>query len=152
MTQNIQDIQLITPPAQPIVSIRKEMSVDDFGQMFGKLYETISSRHLQATTIRGTRYYDESFNTSRSGMETFVVLKEDSGALGTIGGTLCASAIHTGPYSNLNETYAALLKWIEENHCRMDGTPYELYLETGYENPDPATWKTQIFFPVAKNK
>lgn len=47
---------------------------------------------------------------------------------------------------------ATLVKWIEENGYQTTGAPYELYVKTGYENPNPATWETDIYFPVEKKQ
>ena len=52
----------------------------------------------------------------------------------------------------LDESYARLVKWIEENGYQTTGAPYELYVKNGYENPNPATWETDIYFPVEKKQ
>ena len=64
----------------------------------------------------------------------------------------CAKLTHKGGYSMLDESYARLVKWIEENGYQTTGAPYELYVKNGYENPNPATWETDIYFPVEKKQ
>jgi AraC family transcriptional regulator len=59
-----------------------------------------------------------------------------------------AVAVHAGPYDQLSETYAALERWIEANGLRTAGPPWERYLTDPGEHPDPADWRTEIFWPI----
>lgn len=144
-------VDLTTPEAMPALSHRETMSVDDFGRAFSHVMEQMHKLNL-VPGINGTRYWDQEFDSANSDMEVFVLLPKDqnSQANTTIGGTLSAHAVHTGPYSTLDKTYAAITKWIYQNGYEIHGAPYELYTLNGYQNPDPAAWQTDIFFPVAK--
>lgn len=59
-----------------------------------------------------------------------------------------ASTLHIGPYESLTDAYAAIQQWIETQGLAAAGAPWESYLTDPGENPDPATWKTEIFWPV----
>lgn len=59
-----------------------------------------------------------------------------------------AVAVHAGPYDQLSETYAALERWIEENKLRPAGPPWEWYTTDPAEHPDPADWRTEVYWPV----
>jgi effector-binding domain-containing protein len=58
-------------------------------------------------------------------------------------------ALHVGPYEALAETYEALQRWMGEQGLEPAGGPWECYLSDPSREPDPATWRTQIFWPVA---
>lgn len=59
-----------------------------------------------------------------------------------------AVAVHAGPYDRLAESYAALERWIEAHGLRTAGAPWEWYTTDPGEHPDPADWRTEIYWPV----
>ncbi len=61
-----------------------------------------------------------------------------------------AVAVHAGPYEQLSETYAALERWIEANGLRTAGPPWERYLTDPGEHPDPANWRTEVYWPITE--
>lgn len=144
-------VDLTTPAEMPVLSHREMMSVDDFGRAFSRVMERMQKMHL-IPGMNGARYWDQEFDRDRSDMEVFMILapEQKEQADTAIGGTLSAHAVHTGPYSTLDKTYAAITKWIYQNGYEIDGAPYELYTVNGFQNPDPATWQTDIYFPVKK--
>ena len=60
-----------------------------------------------------------------------------------------ALGIHGGPYEQLPETYAAIEKWMEANGVRQGGHPWESYVTDPAQHPDPADWKTEVYWPLA---
>lgn len=61
-----------------------------------------------------------------------------------------ASVIHEGSYDNFNETYTALLTWIEANGYRIIGPNREVYLRGAESGSDPTGYVTEVQFPVEK--
>jgi AraC family transcriptional regulator len=59
-----------------------------------------------------------------------------------------AMAIHVGPYEQLPQTYAALEKWMADHGARAGGPPWESYVTDPGANPDPATWTTEVYWPL----
>lgn len=59
-----------------------------------------------------------------------------------------AVAMHAGPYEQLGESYAALERWIAGQSLTPAGAPWEVYVNDPGELPDPAAWRTEIFWPV----
>lgn len=57
-------------------------------------------------------------------------------------------ATHSGPYEQLVETYVAIEKWIKDNGLVANGPAWESYVTDPGQEPDPAKWKTEVFFPV----
>jgi AraC family transcriptional regulator len=56
--------------------------------------------------------------------------------------------MHGGPYDTLTETYAALERWIEANSARAGGAPWESYITDPADLPDPAEWRTEVYWPL----
>ncbi len=60
-----------------------------------------------------------------------------------------AVGVHAGPYEQLPETYAAIEQWMETNGVKPGGAPWESYVTDPGQHPDPADWKTEVFWPIA---
>jgi len=58
-------------------------------------------------------------------------------------------AVHGGSYDQLGETYAAMERWMEANGLRPGGAPWESYITDPAEFPNPADWRTEVYWPVA---
>ena len=67
---------------------------------------------------------------------------------GTLPGGPVAVAMHAGPYDQLSESYAALERWIEANGFRVAGAPWESYITDPADLPDPADWRTEVYWPI----
>ena len=63
-------------------------------------------------------------------------------------GGSAAVAIHRGPYDRLGETHAAVERWLDANKLEAAGAPWEVYVTDPGERPDPATWETEVIYPV----
>jgi len=69
---------------------------------------------------------------------------------GTLPAGPAAVAMHGGHYDQLSETYAALERWIETNGYRVGGAPWESYITDPADHPDPADWRTEVYWPLEK--
>lgn len=67
---------------------------------------------------------------------------------GRLPGGRVASVVHVGPYDGLAETYGLLTRWLGELGLRMTGDMWEVYWSDPETDPDPATWRTEIFAPI----
>lgn len=72
---------------------------------------------------------------------------------GVVPGTLPAGRVvettHVGPYETMRETYDKVLAFIREQGLTPSNDMWEVYLSDPQTEPDPATWRTQIYWPVA---
>ena len=87
-------------------------------------------------------------------MDVGVPVGASTGVEGEVeGGALPAGpallAIHAGPYEQLSDTYAAMERWMEEHGCRPNGGPWESYVTDPAEHPDPAEWRTEVYWPIS---
>jgi effector-binding domain-containing protein len=55
---------------------------------------------------------------------------------------------HIGPYERLHEAYAAVESWMREHGRESAGPMWEVYHSDPEREPDPATWRTELFWPV----
>jgi AraC family transcriptional regulator len=65
------------------------------------------------------------------------------------GGTV-AVATHIGPYDKLADTHGVIDAWLAANastYARA-GAPWEVYVTDPGETPNPAEWKTDVFYPI----
>jgi AraC family transcriptional regulator len=69
---------------------------------------------------------------------------------GLLPGGGVALAIHAGPYEGLADTHAAIERWIEANGFKPGGAPWEQYVTDPGEHPNPADWRTEVYWPLAK--
>lgn len=69
---------------------------------------------------------------------------------GVLPGGPVAVAVHAGPYDQLSETYAALERWIEANGYRVSDAPWESYITDPADHPDPADWRTEVYWPIGE--
>ncbi|MBR4545140.1 MAG: MerR family transcriptional regulator [Oscillibacter sp.] len=146
------EIKLTERPSMAVFSCRQRMGVDEFGKYFGTLYERISKEGLTPGGVVGAMYHDEEFHHESSDIELFVSVRERDCAEKVMDACPCAMTVHRGGYSTLNEAYAALVSWIEENGYQWDGTPCDIYTRGAWHNLKPEDWETEVYFPVRKRE
>ena len=144
------EIKLTETEPLAVFSLRRKMGVAEYGKYYSDLYERIAKEGLTPGGATGAMYWDEEFDRDSSDTELFVSVKEAERADKTIGPRLCAVTVQKGPYSTLNEAYAALVSWIEENGYAWNEPPYEIYRKGAWNNLNPKDWETEIYFPVYK--
>ena len=71
-----------------------------------------------------------------------------AGALLAACGGPAAVAVHMGPYDKLQETYAAMERWMQQQGVRAAGAPWESYITDPADHPDPADWRTEVYWPL----
>ncbi len=99
------------------------------------------------------RYTDWQESTGTCSLEggiavTAPVQETEDLKVGTLGGGKAVYTLHVGPYDQLTKTHTAVMAWIRDNGKEHAGAPWELYITDPGENPDPATWKTEIYWPI----
>ena len=60
-----------------------------------------------------------------------------------------ASIVHIGPYDDARaRRTASCVRWLAELGLHPTGPLWEVYWSDPEAEPDPATWRTEIFAPV----
>ncbi|MGF1667091.1 MAG: GyrI-like domain-containing protein [Acidimicrobiia bacterium] len=65
----------------------------------------------------------------------------------TLPGGEAATVTHIGPYAGMRPTYEAITDWLGAHQATPSGAPWEVYLSDPVDEPDPASWRTDIVQP-----
>jgi effector-binding domain-containing protein len=143
-------------PEVPVLLIRRRTPRDQLaatiGECFGLLWDFAQKAGLAETGRPTVRYL--SVGPGLWTIEACKPLAAKAAGKGEVEpGTLPAGAVavalHAGPYDELQETYTALERWMEQNHCRANGAPWEVYINDPAQCPDPKDWRTEVCWPIA---
>lgn len=148
--QNNYDIKLTETTDMPIISVRQNMSIDDFGKYYGVLYKRVADENIILSGKCMAFYHDKEFNPDSSDIELALGVESNNQSDKTIHGSLCASTTHFGSYSKLPEAYGAITRWIKDNGYEITAPPYEIYVTSHFDKIPVDKWETQIFFPVKR--
>lgn len=141
---------------QPILFIQRRIPVSQLqqtmGECFGALYGYGQQAGLAIAGHPMSRYV-----ATGAGLWTVDLIlpllapAEPNGEMqaGVLASGPVAFAVHEGPYDQLSETYAAIEQWVEDNGYTAGGPPWESYVTDPGETPDPADWRTEVFWPLA---
>ena len=121
------------------------------GECFGKAYPYAMQTGVPLAGRPFTRYL--STGPGLFTIESGCVLAAAAPGSGeveaaTLPGGSAAVAMHGGSYDTLGETYAEMERWMEKNGMRPGGAPWESYITDPAEHPDPADWRTEIYWPL----
>lgn len=149
--QNQYEVVLKETEELALLTTRQKMSVEEFGTYYGKIFERIARKGINAeggTTL--AIYHDEEFDPAYNDTELGVVIKDRDKADRILPSRLCAVTTHIGPYSSLPDAYGKIVAWMKAQGYQMADAPYEIYRKTGFNGFPPEQWETEIFFPVKK--
>lgn len=149
-------MELRTIQSRPIVGIRVTTVPAELGatmdQLLPEVWGYLEGRGVQPAGPPFARYHD--YGAERVDLEAGLPVSEPVAGEGRIAaGELPAGRAavtwHVGPYDTLREAYDALASWIAAQGHRSAGAPWEVYWTDPGEVPDPAEWKTEVFWPLA---
>lgn len=140
---------------QPLLFIRRRIARSALQQTMGECFGTLYG-HGQAAALAIAGYPIARYVATGPGLWTVdfaMPLSTPAPAVGEMqAGTLPAGpvafAVHQGPYEQLPDTNAAVERWIEENGFVVGGAPWEWYVTSPGEVPDPANWRTEVYWPL----
>jgi Predicted transcriptional regulators len=137
-----------------VLSLRDRISMDNIGNLIGKVFENIYRNNLKVCGNIMTLYYDEDFDETNADLEVCIpVNKElDTPAIKTrvLKGGLFAHTTFVGPYSEIGEAYAELTDWIFKNSYKIIGAPFDKYIKGAESNCSPDEFVTEVYFPIIK--
>jgi effector-binding domain-containing protein len=146
--------EVVEKLAQPVLSIRTRVAVQNLPETLGKGYTAIGQ-------------YLESLGKAPAGAPFVIYYNMDMEDLDMemgfpVSGVLpgkgeieyreipagkYATCLHTGPYNELGAAYEALTKWVNEEGYEVSGTAYEYYLNDVNVTP-PQDLQTLLTFPI----
>lgn len=142
--------------AQPALFVRRRVARHEIAaaiaEGLGKVFSHAQQARLAITGRPFARYL-----SSGPGLYTMEIgapiaetaQGEDDIEAGFLPGGPTVVAVHAGPYDQIGETYAAVERWMESNGLHPGGAPWESYITDPAEFPDPAEWRTEIYWPFA---
>jgi AraC family transcriptional regulator len=143
--------------AQPVLLIRRQVSRAELPGMlaecFGKLFAHGSQAGLSVAGWPLARYLSTGpgLLTVEAAMPLAVpAAGEGEMEAGTLPAGPAAVGIHAGPYDQLPETFAAMEKWMQAKGHRAGGAPWEWYVTDPAQHPNPADWRTEVYWPLAE--
>ncbi|MEA4854048.1 MAG: MerR family transcriptional regulator [Christensenella sp.] len=131
-----------------IISVRDTIAIRDFDKLYGKVLRTLAEKGLRCEGVVCI-YHCREFDPEHTDIEIGAIIPAKTPDSQTLAGGTYAMAAHFGPYDTLGETYASLVKWIEDNGYHITGEFYEKYLNSPHEVP-AKDLVTEIYFPIAK--
>jgi len=158
MTYSIAEKELT---AQPVLVVRRRVKRSEIAGALAEIYPHIFQYAQQSgIALAGppmARYLDwgPGLTTIEAGFPVAAPAKgsETAGGVAILSDTLpagpAATTIHAGPYDKLSEAHAAIQIWVEAQGLTPRGAPWESYIVDPGDHPDPADWKTAIFWPLA---
>jgi len=152
----ILSISRIERPEQPILFIRRRVSRGELQAMlaecFGKLYGHGHAAGLPIAGFPLARYVStgpELWTVEAAIPLAKTAAGEGEMEAGLLPGGPAVMGVHAGPYESLPETNAVIERWIEANKLRVNGAPWEWYVTDPGQHPNPADWRTQVYWPLA---
>ena len=141
---------------QPVLVVRRRIKPSEIAATLAEVLGGVF-QHAQRTgaALAGepfTRYLEwgPGLITIEAGMPIAVPGSGDGNILAhTLPGGFVATTTHSGPYDGLTAAHAAVQVWIEQQGLAAAGAPWESYVTDPADYPDPADWKTEIFWPLA---
>lgn len=149
------DIKLNDRPEVPTAGVRKKVRMDELTDFFSHAFtETMSVLTSQGRQPAGPpfgKYYG--MPGAMVDVEAgFPVTEPVTGSgevrPGTLPGGRIVEAVHVGPYDTMAQTYAAIEKFVAARGWTPSDVMWESYLSDPGAEPDPATWRTLISWPV----
>ncbi len=141
--------------AQPVLFVRARIARHELaGAIAAGLGKVSMYAHQAGLAFAGapfTRY--ETVGPGLLSIEVGLPLATEAAGEGDVeSGTLPAGpavvAMHGGAYDQLAETYAALERWIEAEGAQAAGAPWESYVTDPADHPNPAEWRTEVYWPL----
>jgi AraC family transcriptional regulator len=141
---------------QPALIVRRRVARSEIAttiaESLGKTYPYALQNGLAIAGRPFVRYSD--VGPGLMTMETGTPLAVPAPGVGeieaiTLPGGSAAVAVHMGPYDKLQDTYAAMERWMQEQGVKPGGSPWESYITDPAEHPDPANWRTDVYWPIA---
>ena len=146
-------------PEQKTLVRRAKVRGDAISEFLGPTYGAVAEVVAQG----GFRFAGPPFARYRPLDEEFAEFEVEAGfpvagedtvagdvELSSLPGGMVAVVIHIGPYDAMMPAYQAITDWLAERGARAEGPPWEVYHSDPDEQPDPATWRTEIHQPYSK--
>lgn len=150
----ISDFKVEEQTAQPVVSIRLRTSLDNLpkiiGDSYGKIMSYLTGQGVEPRFAPYTAYYNldmEDLDVEMGFPLANSLPGTDEIKAGQIPPGRIVSCTYKGPYSQMEEPYNQIMKWIEDNGEQPTGVYYEYYYNSPADVPE-SELLTRIVIPL----
>lgn len=141
---------------QDLAVIRKSVPKDQLPALYGHAYLAVGNvlQQQKNKPVGAAIGYYHSWDGEVAEVEAGFPVDRPVTPTGEVVGSQppigrAATAVHTGPYDNLEQTWGELFKWIGEQKLTPRPGFWEVYLtDPGFES-DSSKLQTQVFVPLA---
>lgn len=150
------EIQITECVEQLTAGVRAKVPMSELTEFFSRAFtETMAALNAQGAHPVGPpfgKYYGMPGEVVdvEAGFPVAVAIEPSGDVIpGVLPGGRMVEAVHVGPYDTMERTYAEIQKFIAGAGLSPGDTMWESYLSDPGSQPDPQTWRTQIFWPVS---
>jgi len=157
--------EIIERPAQPYVAIGADVTMEQLSGLadrLGEVFGWLGERGIAPAGPPFFRYHvidmDRKLRVEAGVPVSAATEGDDRVSAGELPAGRYATSLHVGPYDGLIGAVDNLLQWADaqglewDEHPAEDGEHWgcrlEIYLTNPAEQPDPATWQTQLAFKL----
>jgi DNA-binding transcriptional MerR regulator len=148
------DVELRSVPVRTVAAIkgrvRLEKSVEWYDSAMAELDAVFPP--AERTGPPGGHYSNELFTHGAGALAVFrpVRAPRPSGRIELVElpAAELAVTVHPGPHDDIDVTYGRLGAWVVAHALAVDGPIHETYVVGPRDTPDPASWRTEIGWPV----
>jgi effector-binding domain-containing protein len=142
----------------PTISVAADVTREDvaswFWEALTRLRATAAAARLEPTGPAGGLYDDELFTQDAGHARVYLPVRDclaldGTGARWELPSGRFAVALHAGPHSDVDRTYAALGTYAAARGNDGAGPVRERYLTDPLTTPDVAHWRAEICWPLA---
>jgi effector-binding domain-containing protein len=150
------EIRIVDTDERPTAVLRAQVPVAElptfFQKAFGATWNALRKQGLSPTGPPFALYHGiptRSVDVEVGFPVTASPQPEGEVAPSTLPGGRAVEAVHVGPYDTMGETYGQVEQWMVAERLQPGPVMWESYLSDPQAEPDPATWRTLIHWPVA---
>jgi DNA-binding transcriptional MerR regulator len=146
------EIEYRSVPATTAATITGVVDAQDIGEWFAAAVDELRAAVPGGGPLGGL-YADDLFEDERGEATLFVPVGAATEATGRVRVTKLAPvelaiAVHRGPHTDIDRTYAALGAHVAERAIGVEGPLREIYVTFRHDTPDEASWRTEIGWPI----
>lgn len=146
-----------TEPARQTLSVRMRTTVEQLPRQFEQTYGDIGAYLAELDEEPDGAPFAAYYNLDMNDLDVEIGIPVRRAlpprgliAGGMIPGGRAATLLHTGPYSEMEPSYQALMRWMEDHEMQASGIAYEYYLDDPADTP-PHQLRTRIVFPLVES-
>lgn len=141
------DIKLVDHLKLNILSQRKQINISDFLMHFNELFSKVVFKKLRPAANPLAIFHSAEYVPENYDVEIAIPIVETTNETKVFNPGLCAMATLIGSYDELPSIHTKLHAWIEENHYKLSGAPFEVYQTDPHTTQEENTI-IEIYFPI----